>query len=154
MSPAPAGDILASLRPPPLYGVDTMLFIYHFENHERFGPGAEKVLRAAEAGEHRLVTSMLTLLEILVIPKRLGLTALCDRYRELLDSFPNLAMQPIDREVVEIASDLRATYRLRTPDAIHVATAIQRRADLFISGDGGLKHIDAIRVVSPDELHA
>ena len=128
-----------------------MLFIYHFENHEQLGPKAEPVLRAAEAGRCHLVTSMLTLLEILVVPKRLGLTSLCQRYRELLGSFPNLTLSPIDREVLEIASDLRAAYKIRTPDSIQLATAIRARADLFISQDGRLK-IDAIQVLSLDEL--
>jgi predicted nucleic acid-binding protein len=139
-------------RRPPLYGVDTMLFIYHFENHEQLGPRAEPVLRAAENGECHLVTSLLTLLEILVVPKRLGLTALCQRYRELLDSFPNLSLQPIDREVLEIASDLRAAYNIRTPDSIQLATAIRTRADLFISQDHRLKKIDVIRVCALEEM--
>jgi predicted nucleic acid-binding protein len=139
-------------RRPPLYGVDTMLFIYQFENHPELGPKAESILRAAEDGKCHLVTSMLTLLEILVVPKRLGLTSLCQRYRELLDSFPNLSLQPIDREILEIASDLRAAYSIRTPDSIHLATAIRARADLFVSHDGGLRRVDAIRVVSLKEI--
>lgn len=137
---------------PPLYGVDTMLFIYHFENHEQLGPPAGQILHAAEEGKCHLVTSMLTLLEILVIPKRLGLTALCQKYRELLDSFPNLSLQTIDREILEIALDIRAAYTIRTPDAIQLATALRARADSFISQDGRIKKIDAIRIVSPQEL--
>jgi predicted nucleic acid-binding protein len=129
-----------------------MTFIYHFENHDELGPKAERVLRAAENGEWHLVTSMLTLLEVLVVPKRLGLTSLCQRYRELLDSFPNLSMQPIDREVLEIASDLRAAYSIRTPDSIQVATAIRARADLFISHDRRVKRIEAIQIISLDEI--
>jgi len=139
-------------RRPPLYGVDTMLFIYHFENHPALGPQAESILRAAEDGKCHLVTSMLTLLEILVVPKRLGLTSLCQRYRELLDSFPNLSLQPIDREILEIASDLRATSSIRTPDSIHLATAIRARADLFVSHDNRLKHVEAIRILPLDQF--
>jgi predicted nucleic acid-binding protein len=129
-----------------------MLFIYHFENHEQLGPLAEPVLHAAENGACHLVTSMLTLLEMLVVPKRLGLTSLCHKYRELLDSFPNLSLQPIDREVIEIASDVRAAYNIRTPDAIQLATAIRARADLFISQDGRLKKVEAIRVVPLEKI--
>jgi predicted nucleic acid-binding protein len=129
-----------------------MLFIYHFENHELLGPPAGRILRAAEDGKCHLVTSMLTLLEILVVPKRLGLTALCQKYRELLDSFPNLSLQPIDRDILEIASDIRAAYTIRTPDAIQLATALSARADFFISQDARIKKMEAIRIVSPAEL--
>jgi predicted nucleic acid-binding protein len=124
-----------------------MLFIYHFENHEQLGPPAAAVLRGAEDGQHRLVTSELTLLEILVIPKRLGLQALCQKYRELLDSFPNLSLHPIDREILETASDLRARYGLRTPDALQIATSIQSKAEGFISHDQRLKAVQEIPIL-------
>jgi hypothetical protein len=66
----------------PLYGVDTMLFVYHFEANERFGEHAGALLAAAEQGRCSLVTSVLSLLETLVIPKRHSMTELCQCYRE------------------------------------------------------------------------
>jgi hypothetical protein len=91
---------------PPLYGVDTMLFVYHFENNEQFGEPAGELLAAAEQGQCRLVASVLSLLEVLVIPKRHGMEELCRRYREMFSSFPNLSVRPIDDQVAEIAADL------------------------------------------------
>jgi predicted nucleic acid-binding protein len=135
----------------PLYGVDTMLFVYHFENHPQFGPGATRLLEAAEHDRLRLVTSVLTVMEVLVVPKREGQVQLCNRYRELFASFPQLTVRSIDQSIAEVASDLRATYTLRTPGALHLATAIVAGAEAFVSGDRRLPQISAIRVIGIDQ---
>ncbi len=120
---------------PPLFAIDSMVLIYHFENDATFGPAAGAFLQAAEDGRCRLLASVLGRLEVLVAPKRHGREDLCRRYREVFESFPNLEVAPIDVAVVETASDLRAAPALRTPDALHLATAIERRADAFVTED-------------------
>ena len=137
---------------PPLYGADSMLFIYHFESNKEFGEAAADLLRRTESGSCRLVCTTLALLEVLVVPKRSGRADLCQQYREVFDSFPNLRMQPVGEEIAEIASDLRARYNIKTPDAIHAAGAIAAGADAFISQDGNLKKIREIPVLSLNEL--
>ena len=137
----------ASPRRIPVYGVDTMLFVYHFEEHSQFGPWAARLLHAAEHDQLRLVTSVLTLMEVLVAPKRERQEQLCQRYRELFASFPQLTVLAIDQSIAEVASDLRAAYSLRTPDALHLATAIVAGADAFVTEDRRLSKISAIRVI-------
>ncbi len=116
-----------------------MAFIYHFEANAEFGPAAGRLLRAAEEGRCRLVCSVVAMLEVLVVPKRKGETALCQRYREVFESFPNLSVLTLDTRIAEIASDLRASHTVRTPDAIHLATALHAGANAFISEDDRLK---------------
>jgi predicted nucleic acid-binding protein len=120
---------------PPLFGVDSMVLIYHFESHERFGRPAAALLSAAEEDRCRLVVSILGRLEVLVAPKRHGREDLCRRYSEVFEAFPNLTVAPVDAMVVEVASDLRAAHNLRTPDAIHLATAVDRGAGAFVTED-------------------
>jgi predicted nucleic acid-binding protein len=138
----------------PLYAVDTMLFVYHFENNERFGPAAGRLLAAAEAGRCRLVASVLARMEVLVVPKRHGREDLCQRYRDLFDSFPNLAVHPIGAEIAELAAELRAAHTLRTPDALHLATAIHAGAKAFVSEDRRIRGVAGIEVVSLGEVTA
>src|SRR5579862_3532618 len=137
----------ASPRRIPFYGVDTMLFVYHFEEHSQFGPAAARLLQAAEHDQLRLVTSVLTLMEVLVVPKRERQEQLCRRYHELFASFPQLTVLPIDESIAEVASDLRSTYTLRTPEALHLATAIVAGAEAFVTEDRRLSNVAAIRVV-------
>lgn len=119
----------------PVFGIDSMVLIYHFEENEAFGPAATALLRAAEDGDCRLVASILARLEVLVAPKRRERDDLCRRYRELFDSFPNLDVLPIDTAAAEIASAVRAAHDLRTPDALHLAAALHAGADAFVTED-------------------
>jgi predicted nucleic acid-binding protein len=118
-----------------------MVFVYHFEGNEEFGPAAGRLLQAAEEGRCRLVCSVISLLEVLVVPKRRGRQDLCQVYREMFESFPHLSVLPVDKVIAEIASDLRATRNLMTPDAIHVATALQAGAEAFVSQDDRLRNL-------------
>ncbi|MGD2114640.1 MAG: PIN domain-containing protein [Acidobacteriota bacterium] len=120
-----------------------MVLIYHFEENQAFGPAAAELLQAAEDSHCRLVVSIIGRLEVLVLPKREGRHDLCRRYREVFESFPNLAVHPVDVPVAERASDLRAAHTLRTPDAIHLATALHHGADAFVTED--VRHV-------PDEV--
>ena len=138
----------------PLYGIDSMVFVYHFEGNEEFGPAAGRLLQAAEEGSCRLVCSVISLLEVLVVPKRRGREDLCRVYREMFESFPHLAVVPVDPVIAEIASDLRAAQNLRTPDAIHLATALHAGAEAFVSQDARLKNLPLgeLRVLPLDEV--
>jgi predicted nucleic acid-binding protein len=136
----------------PLYGVDTMLFVYHFEAHPHFGSAAGRLLAAVEAGRCRLVVSVLALLEALVIPKRQGDEVLCRRYRDFFDAFPNLTVVPVGPEVAEAAAELRASHGLRTPDALHLATARHAGADLFVTEDRRVRELPDLAVRSLAEV--
>ena len=119
----------------PSFGVDTMVLIYHFEENEAFGSSATKLLKAAEEDRCGLVISILGRLEVLVAPRRQGRDDLCQRYREVFEAFPNLDVVPVDTAVAELASELRALHNLRTPDALHLASALHRGADAFVTED-------------------
>ena len=154
MTPEPGAPPQGMDDTPLLYGVDSMVFVYHFEGNEEFGPAAGHLLEAAEEGRCRLVCSVISLLEVLVVPKRRGREDLCQVYREMFESFPHLSVMPVDSGVAEIASDLRAAHNLRTPDAIHFATALQSGAEAFVSQDDRLRNlpIQDLRVLPLDQV--
>lgn len=135
----------------PLFGVDTNLFIYHFESHPELGEPVGRFLERAEEGGARLVTSTITLMEILVVPKRHGFGSLCQRYRDLLASFPNLEVVSIGPEVAEIAAELRAVHPLRPPDALQLAAALHTGAEAFVSEDRRLRRVSEIEVLTVAE---
>ena len=53
--------------------------------------------------------------------------------------------------VVDRATEIRARFGLKTPDALHVAAALEAGADVFVTGDEGIKRCPEIIVelVSP-----
>ena len=91
------------------------------------------------------VTSELSFTEVLVHPLRLKNTALIERYQRLMTAF--VTPLPVSREVLLTAAKLRAEITaLRTPDAIHVATALLCEASVFLTGDRGIKPVAALVV--------
>jgi predicted nucleic acid-binding protein len=127
--------------------IDTSVWIYHFEQHPELAEPAGKVIESLEEGEFRGVASELTLLELTVRPLRLGRQDVADDYELLLGYFPNLELEPVSREVLLDAAALRARQRLRTPDAIQIATGLRAGATLAITNDEGWRNFPLIETV-------
>ncbi len=64
----------------------------------------------------------------------------------------DLQLLPITTGIAELAADLRARYNLRTPDALHVAAAIDGGCDAFLTNDVDIRHVKEIKVLVLDEL--
>jgi predicted nucleic acid-binding protein len=63
-----------------------------------------------------------------------------------------MTLRAVDVEVAERASELRAKYNVRAPDAIHAATSIVEGADAFITNDTRLKRIAEVNVLLLSKL--
>jgi uncharacterized protein len=124
--------------------LDTSVWIYHFEGNATFGEAAGYVIEQLEAGRFQGVASELTLFELIVKPLQLGRQDAADDYETLLSYFPNLTLEPITRAILLEAAALRAHYRLRTPDAIQLATGLNSGATLAITNDEGWRHVAGI----------
>ncbi len=48
--------------------------------------------------------------------------------------------------MVELATELRARHGFKTPDALHIATALDASADVFVTGDRALERCPGIQV--------
>jgi predicted nucleic acid-binding protein len=68
-------------------------------------------------------------------------------YKDILTNFPNLEIVNVDLEIADIASTLRSRYSIKTPDAIQVATAINKGCSAFITNDFALQKIEEINVL-------
>jgi len=133
--------------------IDTGVWIYHFEQHAEFGAAAGQVIESLEDGRFRGVASELTLLELTVRPLQLGRQDVADDYETLLSYFPNLELVPISREILMEAAALRARHRLRTPDAIQIATGLAEGATLAVTNDAGWRALPRIEIVNLSDLN-
>ncbi len=132
--------------------IDTSVWIHHFEKNPLFGNAADRVIESLEAGRFRGFASELTLLELTVKPLQMGRQDAADDYELLLCYFPNLELVPISRAILLEAAALRARHRLRTPDAIQVATAFESAATLAITNDDAWRRITGIETLVLDDL--
>lgn len=94
-----------------------------------------------------VVSSELTLLEVLVRPLRTGNTRLEREFRRVLSSTADIRLVPITQKILEDAAQLRATTNLKTPDAIHAATALREGCALFVTNDVAFRHVSGLPVV-------
>lgn len=133
-------------------GIDTAVVIYLLEEHPKYLSYAEKLFKNIQNGQIEAVFSVIGLIELQTGVKRRNRYDLAFSYRTLLGTFPNLSITGINEQVVEISSDLRARYGISTPDAIHIATAIDFGANTFITNDKTLKKVKGIDVVLIDDL--
>ncbi len=131
-------------------GLDTNVFIYYIEEHPVFLKKIEPLIDRIVQGISTGITSYVTLLELLVKPLRDGRLDLVDQYKTILTE--QLEMVPIDETVSVKAAELRAKYGLRTPDAIQLASVIQRKGDIFITNDWGLKIVKEIKVLTLEDI--
>jgi len=102
--------------------------------------------------EISLVTSTVTLLEVLVHPIRHGNVKLAQRYRDILFDSANFTTVDLDPEIAEKAARLRAFHKIRTPDSIQMATAIHMGATSFLTNDLRLPSLSELKIVTLEEL--
>lgn len=127
-------------------GLDTSPLIYYIEEHPAFLPKIKPFFEAAARGDFRIVTSFITLVEVLVHPLREGRPELAEEYRNILLQSTEITAIPLDEGIAEEAAKLRARHNLRTPDAIQLATAIRSGASWFLTNDANLAAVPGISV--------
>ncbi len=128
---------------------DTNLFIYLFEDYGSLGQRMKELRRSMLARGDQLITSTLTLGEVLVKPVEAGDDELLEKYERAITAAS--VMLPFDVKAARIYAKLRCDRSLRAPDAIQLACAAAAGVDLFITNDARLqaKHVEGIQFIVP-----
>jgi|ERR1035438_10153609 predicted nucleic acid-binding protein len=137
-----------------IVGLDSAPLIYFVEEHPTYLPFVDPFFEATERGEIQVVTSTLTLTEVLVHPYRHGNRGLAHQYSRILLNTRNLKTLPVSAEIAVEAARLRAMHGLKTPDSIQLATAQLNNATVFLSNDKGLATIPGLELILLDRLLA
>lgn len=133
--------------------LDTAILVYFLERHPRYYEAVHGVLHRVETGDLKGFASSLVFAELLVPLYRSGNVAKAREILRVLRAFPNLAIDPVSDEISSEAARLRAEHGVRTPDAIHFATALENEADVFLTNDRRLRRLavegPVVQVLSP-----
>jgi predicted nucleic acid-binding protein len=133
--------------------VDANSVIDRVERTELYWSATSALWEALDDGRCAVATSEVTLLEVLVKPIQVGNAELAGLFRDVLPA-SNLERIPISLSILESAASLRAAHRLKAPDAIHAATAIESGAILFLTNDTDFRKVVGLNVVILDDVIA
>ena len=114
---------------------DTNVFIYLIEEHPTYLPRVLALYERHLASGDTLITSILTLGELLVVPLRLGNREKVEQYVDLLTDGERIQLVVFDRIAAEHYAKIRAFTTIRQPDAIQLACAASAGATTFITND-------------------
>lgn len=128
-------------------GIDTAVFIYFIQEHPRFLPPILPLFEQADAGQRVLVTSALSLLEVLVVPYRSADMALAERYEALLTRSRGVRMLDVTPGQWRDAAMIRARTRVKTPDALQMAAAVAAGCQTLVTNDRDLPDIPGLRII-------
>ncbi len=106
------------------------------------------VFKAAERGRIAIAVSTITVAEVMTGPLRHGDRILAERYRQVMSSSTNWRVVDFTLGLAGLAAELRAKYRLKLPDAIQLATAIDAGAHALITHDRDFSAISELPVIS------
>ncbi len=122
--------------------IDTSPIIYYVENTPAFGP---KVSARINAPGVVLVSSDLAWMETLVLPLQAGNAGLVQDFDDFF-AVRVAELVPLTSQIFRSAAAIRAQYGFRTPDAIHLAAAVDVHCDAFLTNDLQLTRYTGITV--------
>ncbi len=132
--------------------IDTTPLIYLVERNPDYFANMLGIVDYIETEQLQVFTSVITLAEILVQPLKLGNIDIAQEYHDILFDRQEYTMVAITAEIAISAAAIRARYGLRTPDAMHAATAIQSECDAILTNDRDFRRVQDLNVLVVDEL--
>ena len=124
--------------------IDTNVLIYVGEKITPWDSLVRSLFEAHGRGELQLVASEIIVPEVLVLPLRAGDAQLRRFYEMTLFGPDGIVLLPVTLSVLRRAAELRAMASLKTPDAIHLATAERHAADAFVTNDADMADVVAV----------
>ncbi len=128
--------------------IDSAPIIYLVEG---VSPYVDRLIQRLSPEETCQVCSDLSRLECRMKPLRDGEKALLKAFDTYFDEIMGETV-PLSRIVIDRATEIRARYGFKTPDALHLASAVVAQCDLFLTNDKQLQKFNdiVVEVVADD----
>ncbi|MCI0456592.1 MAG: PIN domain-containing protein [Gemmataceae bacterium] len=125
--------------------LDSNCVIYFVERVAVWWPKVAARLAALRAAGDEIAVSDLARTECLVGPLVTGSGTLLASFQAFFAD-PDIRVFPLTPAVCERAARIRAAYRFKLPDALHLAAAIEHGCGLFLTNDAQLARCTDIAV--------
>jgi len=132
--------------------LDTMFWIYLFEDDPRYGAICQEIATGFSARRFRAVVTPVTMAELLVKPIKQNRPDVADRYRNVLENLEPVERMPVTFETGCLAGAMRAKYGLPLPDMIQAACALTASDPVLLTNDKALRRVTELRVLLLDEF--
>jgi predicted nucleic acid-binding protein len=116
---------------------DTMILIYWLDSTGPFQVRSAAWMTAFQTGGNAIAVSDLTRLECRVGPLKRRDAVILAVFDQLF-ARPDVRMVPLTATVFDRAAQVRADYNFKTPDALHLAAAVEAGCDRFLTNDSRL----------------
>ncbi|MBS1852531.1 MAG: PIN domain-containing protein [Acidobacteria bacterium] len=128
---------------------DSMLFIYWLDDNPHFAKRVASIHTRMRERNDELITSAVTLGEVLAGVYRKGPISRVDEIRGALTSLLSEVI-PFTAETADYYARIRGSMNIASPDAIHLACAASANTDLFLTNDKNLvgKAIPGIQFIA------
>ena len=128
---------------------DTNLFIYLLERNEKFSPMTRELRTKMLTRGDQLLTSAITLGEILIKPTQAGDAERCRKYERAISSAATVVA--FDIKAARYYASIKTNRSIKAPDAVQLACAASAGVDLFITNDDRLqgKVVPGIQFIVP-----
>src|SRR3989344_1146845 len=108
-------------------GLDSMIFIYQFADHPKFGPLTQAVFDLLEKEKIQFIIS---------------------EYEKVFQNLPNLEIVDVNWYLARLASRIRALHaNIRTPDALQLSAPLLKGYTAFLTNDERLKQVNLLKII-------
>jgi predicted nucleic acid-binding protein len=134
-----SGSLDRAIPPGERLLLDSSALIAYLGGNDPATPVATYVVdEFVRPGRNPAIVSMVSVMELLVRPLRLGAREPYQHALDFLKRFPNLQPVQVDLHAAHEAASLRATHNLKPADALIVATGLVSQVGHLVTNDGAL----------------
>lgn len=126
--------------------IDTAPIIYFIEEHPDYINEVSDIFERTADGTVQVITSVISLIEVLSKPYKLGQNDIADIYKDFFAKSKGFSVMGIDSGIAELTAKIRAEFGFKIPDALQLALFEHNDCDYFITNDKQLKSYDKTRV--------
>ena len=126
--------------------VDTAPIIYFIEEHPAYIDEVSDIFNKTAEGTVQVVTSVITLIEVLAKPYKFGQNDIVDVYKDFFSNSKGFSVMSIDTGIAELTAKIRAEFGFKVPDALQLAIFEHYDCEYFVTNDKQLKVYDKNRI--------
>ena len=119
--------------------IDTAPIIYFIEEHPDYINEVSDIFERTAGGTVQVITSVISLIEVLSKPYKLGQNDIVDIYKDFFANSKGFSVMGIDSGIAELTAKIRAEFEFKIPDALQLALFEHNDCDYFITNDKQLK---------------